>query len=138
MSYSSIFRLLETLVGSPEWATATDNLTAYPVDWAGTIKTEKPFVKLAVLFPHKERLSYDGDFSGRGELVLQVHYKAALPLGGVLAIVDKLANFFEERGWPGQGLTTGRGYLTKVGANPSDSTLLRYDYHVPFTYFGGT
>ena len=106
----------------------------YPATWNQDVTTT-PFVKFSVVFSGADQLGYTAGVRLRGEVVFQLYVTVDTGQRAVAALVDTLRGVFLGNSLGGQ-LDPAEGYLTTLGVDPADNTLLRYDYHLPFTYYG--
>ena len=137
-SYSEILAAIEKTVASTAWSTQFPTIKTYPLDWAGTITDTPVFFKLALVLPQSQTISYDSDRKLNGEIVIQILGIASYGTRNFYKRADELQTILGERGFELSSgtLTTKLGYINRIGAS-GDSSLLRYDFHLPFDYYGG-
>lgn len=110
-------------------------LPFYPSDYKGTID-KSTFARFSVVYGTASSSAYQGDKKVTGLVVISLFYPSGRGQKAPLEFIDSLDSVFQDKIRLSGKLQTHKSSIQFMGVDPSDNSLSRADYSVPFTYYG--
>ena len=110
------------------------SLPVYPSDYRGNI-TSVPFLKMNIVTGKAKQYAYRDNKLVTGLLIVSIFYPAGGGQSYPTTLVSALDSVFQHQ-LLAYGIQTNVSSLQFLGLDPSDPTLSRADYSVPFSYYG--
>jgi len=130
--YATLITAVESQFALSDWTTHA--IAIYPDNYQGAIGDQNEFCRLNILPATSRSLTYSGEKSLSGTIIVSMFVKSGEGQRRVAAIADILDGLLQHKTLS-SGLGLGASFVTIGGLDSKNTALYSAQYIVPFTYY---